>query len=751
MKIIMAPLNSDDDAPLVESIGERLFKVTISRKNSVSLFSEAVQKLIDNREEAELILRNLRAWSPETAAFFNLRTPELVYNVPFRLICESDTGGVPFDNERVLRQYLAVSYCWRPEDGSWPGPNLPAYAPWPISQPFVEAILAQRGVHTSDPNYRDENFRREGIWFDGMCIRQEDHDEKMQAIAMMDIIYKSCRKLLIVLEDVVFEPEVIEVFKRFEAFAVDHDIRQWEALQDELPHIASMVRKVESSRWWSRSWCWHEFQVNEPWSDRRSAADIYGTLMIVGDTAGGTYTLKFRALFIIKGSVEFSSPDGEADIQSDSRWLLMYNFNSAYLDSNFRREGVERSSIMAQFNAASACQCLYPEDLISISLNTSNIALFYSAPSAVKAEIKEKSLELHSKDATFFVSAICLAAGETTTLTSISSSREMMQYSEKGDKTSWLSSPRGKPDTNVGKFSLGGIKFIHEIYLGNIELDLVFFELPMVSTTEEELELSLKFFPDTPIRCVEVAYKEEYRAVPLQHKWWQSPGKDELWDEARRQFFVSACRNGLKYICHLWEGLDKQLVQTSFSDNLAEPFVTDESNRNVAQQLLEYLSPADADNKEYLDILVKFISFVKDPRSVRVFSPEGNRIKCNNKAGAAMVQQRCLTRGFPFSSERRRLAIPRDLLDIPWDFHRVWILEPYFVPEGGNLKNRAGLHESHHGLWVLVGKMQCLGDVLIPSPNNDDDASRSMSLKTHQVVVGGDVSGWIVEPKTSES
>lgn len=81
-----------------------------------------------------------------------------------------------------------------------------------------------------------------------MCIHQEDHDEKMQAIAMMDIIYKSCRKLLIVFEDVVFEPEEIEVF------TADHGVRRREALQDELPHIASIVRKIESSRWWSRSW-----------------------------------------------------------------------------------------------------------------------------------------------------------------------------------------------------------------------------------------------------------------------------------------------------------------------------------------------------------------------------------------------------------------------------------------------------------------------------------------------------------------
>ncbi|KAI0974998.1 hypothetical protein F4678DRAFT_458112 [Xylaria arbuscula] len=436
--------------------------------------------------------------------------------------------------------------------------------------------------------------------------------------------------------------------------------------------------------------------------------------MIVGDTAGGTYTLKFGAYFLVRGGVEFPDVYSENDFQRDFRWVLMSNLNSSYFDPNSRGEGAERFSILARFNVASASQCLYPDDLVSIALNVSKIALFYSIPSAIKAKIKEKDLGgADSKDAAFFKSALSLAAGETTSLTSVSSSRDMIQYSEKGDKTSWMSSQIGKPDANIAKFFLGGVRFIHEIYPSNIKLDLVFFEFPMVNTAEEYLEWSVKFFPENPICCAEV--------------------------------------NGLDYICHLWEGLDKQLVQTSFFDNLAEPFVADESNRDTAKRLLEHLSPVDAHTPEHLDILVKFISFIKDPRSTRVLSPWVNRIKCNNEAGVAIVQQQSLTRGFPFSSERRRLAIARDMLGIPWAAHRVWILEPYWIPEGGDPQNHAGLHESRDGLWVLVGRMECLGGVFVPPPRNDDDASPSMSLKTHQVVVGGDVSGWMAAAKASES
>jgi len=37
---------------------------------------------------------------------------------------------------------------------------------------------------------------------DQICINQQDDDEKQRAITYIDIVYKSCRRLVVLLEDV---------------------------------------------------------------------------------------------------------------------------------------------------------------------------------------------------------------------------------------------------------------------------------------------------------------------------------------------------------------------------------------------------------------------------------------------------------------------------------------------------------------------------------------------------------------------
>ena len=150
-----------EDELVVRPLGDTVFEVTVLRKNRAAFFHEALQRLRDTREEAEITLKNLQTWLPEVAGSFRIRDPESVLSTPFRLMCESDVGHVPFDDEKILRQYLAVSYCWRRDDSDWP--VLLPRSPWPFSKAFVDAVLAERGVYL-DALEPDANFRREGIW-----------------------------------------------------------------------------------------------------------------------------------------------------------------------------------------------------------------------------------------------------------------------------------------------------------------------------------------------------------------------------------------------------------------------------------------------------------------------------------------------------------------------------------------------------------------------------------------------------------
>ncbi|WYZ36008.1 hypothetical protein EsH8_X_000655 [Colletotrichum jinshuiense] len=165
-----------EDILRVEQISNDLFKLSLSRRNKSAIFSEAIERLNAGREEADLVLRNLQAWCPETAAYFRRRTSEIILDTPFRLLCSSPTG-IPFDGAFVIRQYLAVSYSWH--NPTWS--TNPSYGAWPVGGRFAVAILAQRG------------HPREGVWIDQVCINQRDEEEKQRAIACMDIIYRSCR------------------------------------------------------------------------------------------------------------------------------------------------------------------------------------------------------------------------------------------------------------------------------------------------------------------------------------------------------------------------------------------------------------------------------------------------------------------------------------------------------------------------------------------------------------------------------
>ncbi|KAI1815685.1 hypothetical protein GGS20DRAFT_316619 [Poronia punctata] len=709
----MASPDTKPDGPIVREIGDSLFEVTISRQNRVNLFSEAVQKLDQGRDEADVIIRNLGAQAPQLAGYFHRRTPELIYDVPFRLICESDLGYVPFDEDRVLRQYLVVSYSWRFDD-KWPDTGLKPHAPWPVSQPFVEAILAERGVHTSDPAERNENFRREGIWFDQLCIRQKDEEEKMKAIAMMDVIYKSCRKLLIVLEDVVFNQEEIRVVNSYNALGIVQQA-SWAPSPGDGVHLASICRKIEESRWWTRSWCWHEFEVNEPWSVHRSDYYAHTAILIVGNDEGGTFSLKWLAVIAIRAASDPSSYIGasytDESLRRLIRWTIADNTSSLYLDPTSRREGTERSSIMARFYVAFSSGCAQIADLIPITINVSGLAIYFTGrPDTI--------------DEVFCIVAILsLAAGEKHALTAMSA--DVMRVD---GEVSWLSKTLTGIETNLPKFTVGGIKYIKELTVHSAKLDLLFFDAAVDMPTAEEMQWTYQFFPDTPIRSRHPQYKKHAGAQQ------QLNSRDDSFDKPRRLFFLHACKNGLPYIRRLWETLEGQVVKPLFNRALTEPFTADESYRATAIKLLEFGSPADASNPDLQNVLVNLFSFIVDPRATHVMSLFTARIMCNGEEGVAMINNP-ITRATQITLGRWRLAIPRDLLDSPWHTQRMWLLEPY---EDAKTKNPADLRESSDGRWRIVGKMQCLGNPCIPplSEGEGDDKDRTVSLRTDQIVLG---------------
>lgn len=71
----------------------------------------------------------------------------------------------------------------------------------------------------------------------------------------MDTIYDTCRKLLILLEDVTLTHDEVVVLEKYEDLQYEAWAEVASIIKDVgLLHLSSICQKVENSRWWSRSW-----------------------------------------------------------------------------------------------------------------------------------------------------------------------------------------------------------------------------------------------------------------------------------------------------------------------------------------------------------------------------------------------------------------------------------------------------------------------------------------------------------------
>lgn len=221
-------------AASVRPLTERFEEITLSADQKDSLFSNAITSLRQNVHETELILENLQRWSPELARPVVKRTPDTILDTPFRLVRER----TPADH-RSTTSYLCISYCWLSAD--FKGAGLEPAAPFPFGEPFVQAVLDQR------------SGTEEGIWIDQLCIRQLDEVEKLRAIASMDVVYKSCRRLVIILEDAHLDDAEAAMLEKYDSKKLNFTVT-WQPERSDVDALVSLCRKVTATRWWTRAW-----------------------------------------------------------------------------------------------------------------------------------------------------------------------------------------------------------------------------------------------------------------------------------------------------------------------------------------------------------------------------------------------------------------------------------------------------------------------------------------------------------------
>ncbi|KAF3006845.1 hypothetical protein E8E13_010747 [Curvularia kusanoi] len=210
--------------------------------------------------DADTLLANLGQLAPSVAKDYISREYTEA-SFPFRLLNDVDCPGEE-------EGYIALSYCWKKTNRDTPRKiveDLPfAWSreveefPLPTSAVLFQAVLREKGA-------------KEGLWFDQVCIEQEDDAERAAAIGAANAIYSNARVVVVALDDIVASPEE-EQFLRcymdqysYSDLPVDQqpNARQNPPFMYQYPTFASFFGRFIQSEWFERAWCAHEMRLGQ--------------------------------------------------------------------------------------------------------------------------------------------------------------------------------------------------------------------------------------------------------------------------------------------------------------------------------------------------------------------------------------------------------------------------------------------------------------------------------------------------------
>lgn len=684
----------------VKQVSEDLFVLTLTRRNKSNLFTQGIERLDSGREEADLILRNLQSWSPDVAARFHRRTPDVILDTPFRLICSSPSG-VPFDGAFAIRQYLAVSYSWH--SGDWLSAQHSAPEPgslWPIGKRFADAILGLRG------------HPREGVWMDQICQEQQEGDEKQRAIACMDVVYRSCRRLVVLLEDVEVTDDEAALCERYDVPEVRWDIKAEPGAGD-TGVLVSLFDKVSRARWWKRAWCFHEFVVGEPWSSKRHQ-EVHNTVFVLGHGKYRTITVQWLTLQSILATVIVKLDHHTPDSKYVSPILSgLDDRTSPLLDSPDRRAGATKSSFMARFNSVAQTSCSKVGDRLCVCINLLGLGLAYMR------------IEEPDEDEVYYLAVmLALAAGEKIPLSFSSKEPLMLDESQ-----SWLMRPITATDTTLRKFTLGDVKGIHAIWADRMELDLVLFKHPFGNNNEEELGKTYLVFPD-PIKST---------PLPLKATWSgavQSYQDDDEVEKPRRQFLAAVIAGGRGLARRLWTQIERDVVQFNYNTGIFADFQSNPDLKLNADRFLTLLSvnrgtTVDENWADFTsEAALALLTWITDPRSIYWISWRTLRGPYNRDGEQVLMNGFSSTKNFGIFDDNTlrsaAVAVPTDLLGADCSWTRAWVLVR--VNNGAEVA------------WKVIAKCLLLGDTDLAEEvrraMNGEQFGAAVEFKTRQVVLG---------------
>ena len=329
--------------------------VEVSHQDKLKSFQVGIKASQAAWPETEKTLARLKQFYPSTAQGFRLKG-EAISQAPLRFLCESSEQNQQ-DSLRRFDSFLALSYCWH--NASWEpagGLGHPEME-WPISSQMVYALLKQRVTSS------------EGVWIDQCCIDQTDESEKSLAIGSMDLVYRSARKVVVVLEDIwISEQDEIMLQDLF----TNHENDDWTPQSENLNPLFLVLHRIVSARWFRRAWCSHELQLGTDF------------VFLLPDS-NGVVELNLDSLEVLYSETVDHVLQNDDLTKMMTESFLSYDFLTRAMNS--RDEHVGKSLISA-FSDIDLLECSVPTDKVSIAINTANLQLYFTGRDKLSDECR---------------------------------------------------------------------------------------------------------------------------------------------------------------------------------------------------------------------------------------------------------------------------------------------------------------------------------------------------------------------------
>ncbi|KAK1833121.1 heterokaryon incompatibility protein-domain-containing protein [Podospora conica] len=645
--------------------------VDVSPSNAQSLISAAVAEFSDPVRARDILAR-LHSLNPSMAAFFHPKQ-HVLSHLPLRVIVpnrETGSSPPPAAQHIPIVSYIAVSYCWHSPEWSVARRPPPPIAPgWKISLPMVDAITRWVRPPSADGV--------EGIWLDQVCINQEDEAEKAHLIGAMDIIYRSARRLVVLLEDVQLSVDEQRAALQYALWYQERllmgkdasssatgDMDTFRGVFDYilskekevnasgepglLKGAMDFVAKVISVRWFYRAWCIHERRVGD--------YGVYGTntpMLLMFGSDGEVLALEYGDFMFIWMHVNGISRD-PSDIPDDESASMIHQ--SYLLNIDDASDGTV--SLMQHLAALSTTDCSHKRDLLSIVLNIARVPLWWDA------DIKDE------RDLVYITSLLAIAAGDVAPLVAC---RGWVladgEYGEDKAKVSALDDHSIILEASAQpKIPLALPNSITSVTRDYIELDLLVFSSTPTAPSQAASEAASRIFRDH-MHDLFVLAEEYTSALKL------TPNALEIISDLDKgthralihAWLALALDCGIAWTLRFTSAMRKGTIASPAFGAL--PSTSTSSLKQAATSLLSHFHAATNDSTN-LDKAMGFLSCIVDPRLAN-YGLTPRHIPWGPKLDDFAITPAAVGR-FWFAVPLA-IAIPH----LPFRFLKAWIIEPF--------------------------------------------------------------------------